>query len=161
MLKISFPIENIFDKSYNKSNSEDFEKLYLTRMELEKKILRKKTDHNTDVGISLESGIKLHHGDIISNKGGIKIIIQQLPEKVISIKLKTKSLIDVMVLLGHIIGNRHRPISVGNDEVLFPIQSDSEKEIFTKLFQNIISYIEITIKMQIFSPQTGADIHGH
>ena len=45
---------------------------------------------------------------------------------------------DVMTLLGHIIGNRHRPISIQSEEILFPIQADSEKEVFTKLFQNII-----------------------
>jgi len=68
---------------------------------------------------------------------------------------------DVMVLLGHIIGNRHRPISIKGDEISFPIQADSEKEIFTKLFQSIISHIHITVEEQIFSPQLGADVHEH
>lgn len=160
MLKIISPIGNIYDKEFKDLKDGHFEKLYLSRIELEKRILRKKTDHGTDVGISLEQGVKLHSGDIIDN-GKTKIIIQQLPEKVISVILKTKSMIDVMVLLGHIIGNRHKPIHIGEDEILFPITDDSEKEIFTKLFQSIIHYIEITIKEQIFFPQTGNDIHGH
>ena len=71
-----------------------------------------------------------------------KIVVEQLPEKIISVKLKTKKMTDVMVLLGHIIGNRHRPISIQGDEISFPIQADSEKEIFTKLFQSIINHIE-------------------
>jgi len=160
MLKIISPIGNIYDKEFKDLKDGDFEKLYLSRIELEKRILRKKTDHGTDVGISLEQGVKLHSGDIIDN-GKTKIIIQQLPEKVISVILKTKSMIDVMVLLGHIIGNRHRPIHIEANEILFPITDDSEKEIFTKLFQSIIHYIEITIKEQIFFPQTGNDIHEH
>ena len=68
---------------------------------------------------------------------------------------------DVMLLLGHIIGNRHRPISIKGDEVSFPIQADSEKDVFTKLFQNIINHIEITIEEKIFFPHSGADIHEH
>ena len=56
-------------------------------MELEKKILRRKTDRGTDVGISLDSGIHLHHGDVIGNEE-IKILLEQTPEKVISVKLK-------------------------------------------------------------------------
>lgn len=159
MLKVSLVIGNIIYEKFNKLN-ENSEKLFLSRMDMERKILRKKTDRGTDVGINLDPGVKLHHGDIISN-GERKIVIYQLPEKVISVKLKTKTITEVMVLLGHIIGNRHRPISISNEEILFPIIYDSEKEIFTKLFQSIINYIEITVKVQIFFPQTGDTIHGH
>jgi len=66
-----------------------------------------------------------------------------------------------MVLLGHIIGNRHRPISIKNDEISFPIQADSEKEVFTKLFQSIINHIEMTVEERIFYPHSGADVHEH
>ncbi|MDC4231362.1 MAG: Urease accessory protein, partial [Nitrosopumilus sp.] len=113
----------------------------------------------TDIGLNLDPGVKLHHGDIIKN-GETKIVVEQLPEKVVSVRLKTKS-IETMVLLGHIIGNMHRPISIQKEEILFPIQADSEKETFTKLFQNIINYIEMTIEEKIFSPHSGADIHEH
>lgn len=159
MLKISSPIGNIIHDEFNKLNNNS-EKLFLSRIEIGKKILRKKTDRGTDVGINLDPGIKLYHGDIISNGDGV-IVIEQLPEKVISVKLKTKTITDVMVLLGHIIGNRHRPISISNDEILFPIIHNSEKEIFTKLFQSIINYIEITVREEIFFPHLGGDIHGH
>jgi len=160
MLKVRSPIGNIFHEDFNDLQIENFEKLYLSRIELEKKILRKITDHNTDVGISLEPGVKLRHGDIIKN-GDTRIIIEQLPEKVISVRLKTKNMTDVMVLLGHIIGNRHRPIAIRREEILFPIQADSEKEVFVKLFQSIIKYIEIKVEEQVFSPHSGADIHEH
>ena len=68
---------------------------------------------------------------------------------------------DVMTLLGHIIGNRHRPISIQSDEILFPIQADSEKEVFTKLFHSVIDKIEMTVKEQVFYPSTGVDVHEH
>jgi len=159
MLKVSSPIGNIIYEKFNKLN-DNSEKLFLSRIEIGKKILRKKTDRGTDIGINLNLGVTLRHGDIINNGDGV-IIIEQLPEKVISVKLKTKTMTEVMVLLGHIIGNRHRPISIGNEEILFPIIHDSEKEIFTKLFQSIINYIDITVREQIFFPHLGADIHGH
>ena len=161
MLEVNSPIGNIFlDKEFDELKSGDFEKLKISRMELEKRILRRKTDRGTDVGLNLEPGIKLRHGDVIKN-GDMKIVVEQLPEKIIIVKLKNKKMTDVMVLLGHIIGNRHRPIAIKNDEISFPIQADSEMEVFTKLFQSIINHIEMTIEERIFSPHSGADIHEH
>ena len=161
MIEVNSPIGNIFhDKKFDDLKNENFERLKISRMELEKRILRRKTDRGTDVGLNLDPGVKLHNGDIIKN-GDTKIVVEQLPEKIITVKLKNEKMTDVMVLLGHIIGNRHRPISIQGDEISFPIQVDSEKETFTKLFQNIISYIDMTVKEQIFSPQLGADVHEH
>ena len=161
MLEVNSPVGNIFlDEGFDELKSGNFEKLKISRMELEKRILRRKTDRGTDVGLNLEPGVKLRHGDVIKN-GDMKIVIEQLPEKIITVRLKNKKMTDVMVLLGHIIGNRHRPISIQGDEISFPIQADSEKEIFTKLFQSIINHIDITVEEQIFSPQLGADVHEH
>lgn len=158
MLKVRAAIGNIFlDRADLKDG--DFERLEVSRMELEKRILRRKGNCGTDIGINLDSDVKLCHGDVIDN-GDTKIIIEQLPEKVISVRLKTKNP-SVLILVGHIIGNRHRPISIHEDEIFFPIQADSEKDVFTKLFHSVISYIEITVNEQIFSPQSGADIHEH
>ncbi len=161
MLKVNSPIGNIFlDEGFDDLKSGDFEKLKISRMELEKRILRRKTDRGTDVGLNLEPGIKLRHGDVIKN-GDTRIVVEQLPEKIIIVKLKNKKMTDVMVLLGHIIGNRHRPIAIKNDEISFPIQADSEMDVFTKLFQGIINHIEMTIEERIFSPHSGADVHEH
>ncbi len=161
MLEVNSPVGNIFlDEGYDDLKSGNFEKLKISRMELEKRILRRKTDRGTDVGLNLEPGVKLRHGDVIKN-GDTRIVVEQLPEKIISVRLKNKKMTDVMVLLGHIIGNRHRPISVKNDEISFPIQADSEKEVFTKLFQSIINHIEMTVEERIFSPHSGADVHEH
>jgi urease accessory protein len=161
MLEVNAPIGNIFyDKGFAELKNRNLEKLLVSRMDLEKRILRRKTDRGTDIGLKLELGVKIHHGDIIKN-GDKVIVIEQLPEKVISVRLKIKGTNVVMVLLGHIIGNRHRPISIQKEEILFPIQTDSEKEVFIKLFHNIIDHIDITVKEQIFSPHSGADVHEH
>jgi len=161
VLKVNSPIGNIFvDEGFEELKNGNCEKLKISRMELERRILRRKTDRGTDVGLNLEQGVKLRHGDVIKN-GDMKIVVEQLPEKIITVRLKNKKMADVMLLLGHIIGNRHRPISIKGDEVSFPIQADSEKDVFTKLFQNIINHIEITIEEKIFFPHSGADIHEH
>ena len=161
MLEVNVPVGNIFlDEGLDELKSGNFERLKLSRMELEKRILRRNADRGTDVGLRLDTGVKLCHGDVIKNRD-MKIIVEQLPEKVISVRLKTKDMVDVMVILGHTIGNRHRPISIQREVISFPIQADSEKEIFTKLFQSIINHIVITIEEQIFLPHSGADIHGH
>jgi len=161
VLEVNSPVGNIFlDEGFDDLKSGNFEKLRISRMELEKRILRRKTDRGTDVGLNLDPGVKLRHGDIIKN-GDMKIVVEQLPEKIITVRLKNKEMTEVMTLLGHIIGNRHRPVSIKNNEISFPIQADSEKEVFTKLFQSIIDHIEMTVEEQIFYPHSGANTHEH
>ena len=161
MLEVNSPVGNIFlDEGFNDLKEGNFERLKISRMELEKRILRRMTDRGTDVGLKLDPGVKLRNGDVFKNEDR-RIVIEQLPEKVISVRLKTKNMPYLMVLIGHIIGNRHRPISIQGEEILFPIQADSEKEVFTKLFQSIINHIEMTVKEQVFYPSSGVDVHEH
>ena len=157
MININSILGNIFKETSLESTN--FEKLTISRIDLEKRILRKKTDLGTDIGINLDSGIKLQHGDIIGNSE-TKIIVEQIPEKVISIKLKKNSQ-NLAILLGHIIGNRHRPIGFEDEKILFPIQADSELEVFERLFKEIIGDIELNIEEKIFLPHTSADVHEH
>ena len=161
VLEVNSTSGNIFlDKVFDGVKRNSFEKLRVSRAEMEKRILRKNTDHGTDVGLKLNQGVKIHHGDIIQN-GEKKIIIEQIPEKTITVKIKNKNNSDIMILLGHIIGNRHRPIFIQDDEVSFPIQADSEKEVFVELFSSIIDNIEITVKEQVFHPHSDADTYEH
>ena len=157
MLNINSILGNIFkDTSLECAN---LEKLIISRIDLEKRILRKKTNLGTDIGINLNSSTKLQHGDIIGNDK-TKIIVEQMPEKVISVKLKENDE-KIAILLGHIIGNRHRPIAIKDKMILFPIQEDSELEIFEMLLKEIIEHIELKIKEEIFLPHTSADVHEH
>ena len=157
MLNINSILGNIFkDTSLECAN---LEKLIISRIDLEKRILRKKTNLGTDVGINLNSSTKLQHGDIIGNHE-TKIIVEQMPEKVISVKLKENDE-KIAILLGHIIGNRHRPIAIKDKMILFPIQEDSELDIFERLLKEIIEHIELKIKEEIFLPHTSADVHEH
>ena len=136
-----------------------FEKLQISRNDLEKNRLRRTTDKGTDISIILERGSKLQHGDIL-NHGESFIVIYQTPEKVITVKTKEDSF-ELLVLLGHIIGNRHRPISLENRTVTFPIQAESELEIFERLFAPIIGKIEMNIEEKIYIPDQRMNVHEH
>ena len=107
----------------------------------------------------MERGSKLQHGDIL-NHGESFIVIYQTPEKVITVKTKEDSF-ELMVLLGHIIGNRHRPISLEDRTVTFPIQAESELEVFQRLFTPIIEKIEMNIEEKIYMPDQRMNVHEH
>ena len=153
-------IGNIFTENGSQILKEKaFEKLQISRNDLEKNRLRRTTDKGTDVSIVLERGSKLQHGDIL-NQGESIIVVYQTPEKVITVKTKEDSF-ELCVLLGHIIGNRHRPISLENRTVTFPIQAESELEIFERLFAPIIGKIEMNIEEKIYIPDQRMNVHEH
>lgn len=157
MLTVTFVSGNIFcDRRYK--SLEGYECLLVSRSELEKTRMRKKTDRGTDVGVLLESGKSLRHGDVLLSGEKI-IVVEQIPEKVVYVKLKDNRH-EQLVLIGHIIGNRHRPIAIKNGTICFPIMADSEVGVFERLFSGIID-AELSIKEEIFTPHRRADVHGH
>jgi urease accessory protein len=167
MLTITSIIGNIFDdkklmaKFKQMDSKKNCERLKVSRLELERGRIRRKTDLGTDIGLVLDSGTILHNGDVIVSNLEKFIIIEQLPEKVLSIKIrKLKDNHVALVTLGHIIGNRHKPIVINYDVISFPIQADSEVDIFKKLFSHIDD-LELEVKEQIFQPQHGIYMHEH
>lgn len=160
MLEVHSPIGNIFDEGFEDLEHEDFERLKISRTEIEKRVLRKQTDCGTDIGFKLDPGVRLRHGDIIKNKDS-KIIVEQLPERVISVRFADKTPTDIKILLGHMIGNMHRPISIQHEEILIPILADSEKDTFSKIIGHLIHHIEMKIDQRVFISQSGVTPHGH
>ena len=140
----------------------ELKQLFLSRTEMEKSHQRKNTEDGMEIGLSLEAGTTLHNGDVLSN-GTELILVKQLPEKVLHAKAKSDNeSSSVYLQLGHIIGNRHRPISISDDgSVQFPIHDDSEVELFTRLFHEIIDHITLTIQEQIFVANQGMNVHEH
>ncbi len=164
MLSITSVSGNIFhDRGYESLKDRGFERFRVSRAELEKSRIRRQTDMGTDIGLALAPGRILRHGDVLLSGGGKVIVVEQLPEKVISVRLKNSkaSRVDLLVLVGHIIGNRHRPISIKNDVIYFPIQADSELEVFQRLFAGVIDDIELSVDEMVFSPHTEAGVHDH
>jgi len=133
--------------------------LLLSRIEMEKSRLRKKTEDGFDIGLVLDPGKKLHHGDVISQDSEI-ILIDQLPEKILTVKFIENDK-KLFLLVGHIIGNRHRPISIKDETISFPIHDDSELELFEKLFHDVINKIDLSTQEEIFIPHESMDVHEH
>lgn len=160
MLRSVSVIGNIFaENGIMIVKKKTFEKLQIERNDLEKVRLRRTTDKGTDVSIVLERGSKLQHGDILKH-GESFIVIYQTPEKIITVKPKEDSF-ELLVILGHMIGNRHRPISLENRTVSFPIQADSELEIFRRLFAPILEKIEMNIEEKVYKPDQMMNVHEH
>ncbi|KAF6243320.1 Urease accessory protein [Nitrosopumilus sp. b1] len=160
MLKVTQIVGNIFhDSKLMHLKNSGAEILSVSRAELEKNRLRKATNLGTDVGLILDTGKHLHNGDVIQD-GTKTIIVEQTPEKVIGLRVKRDS-DEIRFLVGHIIGNRHRPIAMDSGKVYFPIQAESELEVFRRLFSDIIEDLELKIEERVFVPHLGANVHEH
>jgi urease accessory protein len=70
-------------------------------------------------------------------------------------------LTNVAIKVGHTIGNLHRPLKIENRDIIFPIQSPDEINLFLRLLSDLKDYIEIRSELLIFEPDQGFDIHAH
>ena len=133
------------------------DRLCISRSDMQKARMKRKTESGTDIGIVFERGTHLHHGDIIDVKGTL-IVVEQLPEKVATITLDGvgRQAVDNATLVGHAIGNRHRAISVANGMISFPIQNESELEVFERLLP---AGLKLKVTTQVFVPS--GDAHQH
>ena len=170
MITVSSVVGNVFhdkilsEKFQKLKTSQNCELIEITRSELDKKRLRRKTNKGTDVGVLIDPSKTLHNGDVLISNPEKFIVIKQSPEKVIFVKTKkdSKNHDKILVTLGHVIGNRHRPIQIDKEgNVIFPIHSDSEYEVFKQLFSKIIDQIELKIETRIFEPLNGMITHEH
>lgn len=133
------------------------ERLLVSRMEMERLRLRRRTDGETDIGLVLEPGSRLHHGDVLAAEKFI--VVEQLPEKVVSISISKndfEKMVGLAALVGHTIGNRHRPIAVDHGTISFPIQAESEVDTFRKLLP---AGVKLKLKEEVFLP--AGEIHTH
>ena len=141
------------------------EKIQVSRLEADRTRIRKLSDKGTDLALTMVPGSHINDGDVVLLTGEKMIIAKRESENVITISLNsdisTKQILETAIKLGHIIGNMHRPIKVTNSKVYFPIQSDSEVELFKKLLYNLRDNIDIKNENIIFEPELGRDIHGH
>lgn len=134
-----------------------FERLRLARHELGRARARGTTDAGTDVGVALDGG-GLRRGDVLE-AGGRTVVVEQLPERVAVARPRGGP--GAMAVVGHIIGNSHRPMSVAGGAVSFPIQADSELETFGALFSGVDGGVDLEAGEAVFVPQAGAGGHAH
>ena len=115
-----------------------------------------------DIAVSLPPGDALHDGDVLDAGDGGRILVEQAPETVATARPGDGGSAAAF-LVGHIVGNRHRPISVSADgaSISFPLQADSEADVFRSLFSRVGGGVELWVSEEVFRPHGGADVHGH
>lgn len=141
------------------------EKIEITRLESDRARIRKISDKGTDLALTLIPGSHINNGDVVMLSEEKMVIANRTPENVAMISLKglmsQDQLFETAIKIGHTIGNMHRPIKVVSDKIYFPIQSQSEVELFQTLLSNLINNIVIRSENIIFEPESGYDVHEH
>jgi len=156
---------DLYEKYQDMLKKDKVEKIRVSRLEADRIRMRKVSNKGTDLALTLVPGSHIYDGDVVLLAEERMVIAKRETENVAILTLNndasTQRLLDTAIKLGHIIGNMHRPIRVTNNKVYFPIQSDSEIELFEKLFYNLRQNIDIKTENIIFEPDLGYDIHGH
>ena len=132
----------------------------LSRAELQRARLRRRSAAGLDVCLDLPAGTVLRHGDVLRGDGH-QVMVQQLPEMVITVMVPEDAPPSNLLLLGHSIGNLHRPVSVGDDRsVSFPVQDASEEATFRRMFA-ALKISDMRVQTKVFVPHRSADVGGH
>lgn len=185
MLTITTILGNIknnptLNQKYEESLKKNtLETITIQRSETEKVRMRKISDKKTDVGFILPSRTHLKDGDVVFLDDNKMIIIRLSPELVAILNIKKThghshnsdvdgsnshhdhDLTNVAIKVGHTIGNLHRPLKIHKDDIIFPIQTPDEVNLFLRLLSDLKDYVEIHTETLIFEPDQGFDIHAH
>jgi urease accessory protein len=171
MIHIDKIIGNINSDSHLKDRyqymlkSDHVERIEISRLESERSRIRKVSDKGTDLVLTMIPGSHINDGDVLLLTEEKMVIAKRISENVAIISLKENisadQLFETAIKIGHTIGNMHRPIKIANGKIYFPIQAQSEIELFQKLFSNLRYNLDIKSENIIFEPQPGYDVHGH
>ena len=141
------------------------ETIKIGRLESQRVRMRKISDKGTDVALTLPPGTRLRHGDVIIITENKIVVVGIEPEDVIIVEIRDNihedDIVEVPVRVGHTIGNLHRPIKLEGNKIFFPIQADTELEMFKKLFEPINEHLDIKKTTMVFEPEDGTEIHEH
>jgi len=141
------------------------ETIKISRLESQRVRMRKISDKGTDVALTLPPGTRLKHGDVIIITENKMVVVVIESEDVIMIEIRDNihqdDIVEVPVRVGHTIGNLHRPIKLEGNKIYFPIQADTELEMFKKLFEPINEHLDIKKTTMVFEPEDGTEIHEH
>ena len=141
------------------------ETIKISRLESQRVRMRKISDKGTDVALTLPPGTRLKHGDVIIITENKMVVVGIESEDVIMIEIRDNihqdDIVEVPVRVGHTIGNLHRPIRLEGNKIYFPIQADTELEMFKKLFEPINEHLDIKKTTMVFESEAGTEIHEH
>lgn len=182
-IKNNLDLNQKYKESLNKNS---LETITIQRSETEKVRMRKVSDKETDVGFILPSRTHLRDGDVAFLDDTKMIIIKLSPELVAILNIKENILshknngdgkrnsgnnhddhhhdhdfTNVAIKVGHTIGNLHRPLKISDGDIIFPIQTPDEINLFLRLLSGLKDYVEIRAETLIFEPDQGFDIHAH
>jgi urease accessory protein len=171
MITINSIIGNMYHdenlrKQYEDMSSQSLsESIRINRMEAQRVRMRKRSSKGTDIALTMEPGTRLRHGDVLMVANDKMVIMELEPENLAVIQVKDNihehDAVEVPVTIGHAIGNLHRPIKLEGRKIYFPIQTDSEIEMFKKIFGRLLDHLEITQAKMVFEPEEGTDVHEH
>ncbi|NOJ27519.1 MAG: hypothetical protein DA330_05865 [Nitrososphaera sp.] len=151
-------------KDKYKKMSSKCEAIRINRLESQRVRMRKTSDKGTDIALTLPNGSHMRHGDVVLLTDDKMVIVELEPEKVAVVEithLHDEDAIEVPVRIGHTIGNLHRPIKLQDDRIIFPIQTDSEIDMFKKMFGELMHHLEVRADKMVFEPQEEMDVHEH
>ena len=128
--------EKILGNIRDLKNKEKFhiEKIKIKKDDLLKRIIRVKSDHGHEYGISLDKGVTLTNGDILLNDGHNIVMVEFESNDILVIKPKS---INEMGKIAHELGNRHLPAQFKDDTMI--VEYDSLVE--DKLKHDKIDYL--------------------
>jgi urease accessory protein len=171
MIRINKIIGNINFDSHLKDKYKDMmkngrvEKIEISRLESNRTRMRKTSDKGTDLALVIDAGSHINDGDVVLLTEDKMVIAIRVSENVATISLRDNisndQLFKTAIKLGHTIGNMHRPIKITDGKISFPIQAQSEIELFQKLLSNLKDNIDIKNESIIFEPEEGYNIHEH
>ena len=171
MITINSIIGNLYHdsnlrKRYEEMSSQSLcESIRINRMEAQRVRMRKRSSKGTDIALTTTPGTRLRHGDVLMAGNDKMITIELEPENLAVVEVKDNlhehDAVQVPVTIGHAIGNLHRPIKLEGRRIYFPIQTDSEIQMFKKIFGRLLDHLEITQAKMVFEPEEGTDVHEH
>ena len=141
------------------TNTKNLDVISLDRAQMQKSRIRRQSKKGYDMGIDLPVGMTLYNGIILQGAGHI-VTIQQMTELVCVIQMPRNGAPSTLVLLGHILGNLHRPIDIQNNQILLPIQDVSEEATFRRIL-NRLDIDDIAVEMRVFVPHNNANVSDH
>ncbi|WP_294354642.1 urease accessory protein UreE [uncultured Clostridium sp.] len=102
------------------------ETIYLDNEDMLKRILRVKSDHNREYGISLDNNEKLKDGDLLYNEEKKLIVVKANAEDVLVIKPVNMT---EMGTIAHALGNRHLQAQFDREQMIIQYDRLVEEEL--------------------------------
>ena len=141
--------------SIDNLNEYHIEKIFINSDDTLKRILRVRSDHNNEYGITLDKKEELKDGDILLNDGKNLIVIKVNGEDVLVIKPKD---ITQMGIIAHSLGNRHLQAQFNDGKMIIQYDSLVEEE----FKRDKINYSRENLKLErAFRHVEFGHTHGH